>query len=397
MSNNDRPRRIPLYPTFSRGAASVSIRRGRHSWPGVLDTGKVQWTLNARSALQIGFQVMDLRPGDEVLVPAYHCPVMIYPIVEAGLQPVYFRIKEDCTVDLDDLKAKLTERTRAVVVIHYFGFPTPMQELRTLCNLRDLYLVEDCAHAFFGAWKSQKIGVLGDVTIASLYKFFPVYDGGAIRFGNRALLNRVGRHPHARLFFQLKSMLNTLEVRSNPNDPGGGIRFFLQLKDWLWGMIKKQPVQPVRQVGVSSESSSDSPFTPDIIAGTYSTRRMPLFSSLVYRFTSRRELVRRRRENYTYLLGKLEGLGLKPLFSELPEGVVPYNLALVSEQASGLADLLRSHGVSIARFGEYYWDEGDRGSCEVANRYSRNCFQIPIHQSLTREDMDYIASILANR
>lgn len=387
-------RKIPLYPYFAGGLHATRNEQNSCMTAGVFDNGKVLWTFNARSALEIGLQSMQLQRGDEILVPAYHCPVMIYPIIEAGLVPIYFRIQKDCSIDFDDLQKKLSSRSKAIIAVHYFGFPAQMTRLRSLCDIHGLFLVEDCAHAFFGKWKETSVGTVGDIAIASLYKFFPVYDGGGIRFNHPDLAANVTELPSPKFILQLKSMLNTLEARSNPNRKYSTLRGLFTLKSWVMDKIKRQR-QQVEDAGKRTvEENADSPFTPEIIGVTYSRFEMPLFSSLIYRVSKRDELIRRRRDNYQYLSNKLTELGYELLFPSLPDDVVPYNLPVVSEQIGDTVSLLRSHDISIARFGEYYWDENNRGLCSFSDYLSKYCFQIPIHQSLDTADLDYIVDLL---
>lgn len=386
-------RRIPLYPTFAPGLRG-SINDDRLTG-GVFDSGHLLWMNNARSALQYALQSLPPRAGAQVLLPAYQCPVMVYPILAAGLEPVYYRIRPDCSIDYPDLEQKLGDATQAVIAVHYFGFPSSLGRLRQLCNQRGLLLIEDCAHAFFGAW-DEPVGSVGDIAIASLYKFFPAVDGGGLRFNTPP--RQLPGQSRCPLFSQLRSMLNTLEQRDNPQDPNGALRQMLRTKDWLWQRLKAAPPapQPLSQDANQDADQDDpsNPFTRDNITAGYSTARMPLFSHLVYRLSSRRQLVERRRQNYTYLVDKLSGPALRPLFPVLPNGIVPYNLPLVSRQASRLAARLRSHGVSVARFSEFFWEETARRACDVADEYASHCIQLPIHQSLRQPDLDYIASLL---
>jgi dTDP-4-amino-4,6-dideoxygalactose transaminase len=115
----------------------------------------------------------------------------------------------------------------------------------------------------------------------------------------------------------------------------------------------------------------------------------------VIRATNHAEVCAIRRRNYAYLLDRVGGCeGVAPLFAALPETVVPYNFPLLCEDAAAVAARLRAHGVSVARFGEFFWDEQDRVPGSVADTYSRNCIQLPIHQSVSCEDLDYMLGVL---
>lgn len=393
-------RRVPLYPALRSGPKPPVTPGKGPAFPCFRDAGAVSGTLNARSAIEIALRTLDLAPGSEVLVPAYHCPVMIYPIIKLGLVPVWFNVAPDCSIDLGDLERRLGPKARAVIAVHYFGFPTPLAALRRLCDAHGLFLVEDCAHAFFGSCDGAGIGSAGDVAVASYYKFFPVADGGAIRFNNQILLARQPRRPSSPLFFQVKSALNTVEMRRDTRYPNRTLDGLLGVKDWLWSRLKGRPVivpttTTADTVASAEEDSVDGPFHPGLIAPTYLSWHAPWLCRAVLGATSYAEVCATRRRNYAYLLSRVDGIeGVAPLFATLPETVVPYNFPLLCDDAPGVAARLREHGVSVARFGEFFWDEQDRVPGSVADTYSRNCIQVPIHQSVTCEDLDHIVSVL---
>ena len=398
-------RQIPLYPALRSMARPAAVSAAGPVFPGFDTAGAVSGTVNARSAIEIALRTLDLAPGSEVLVPSYHCPVMIYPIVKLGLVPVWFNVAEDCSIDMDDLEQRIGPNTAAVIAVHYFGFPTSLAALRRLCDARDLFLIEDCAHAFFGWCDGAAIGSVGDIAVASYYKFFPVQDGGAIRFNNPVLDAHQSPRPSSPLFFQLKSALNTLERRRDADNPNRLLDRLLQLQDWLWSRLKREPAKlptpnkagRAAPAAPAEEGSSDGIFHPDLIAPTYQPWQRPWFCSAVIRRNDYPQICAIRRSNYTWLLARTDAIeGVAPLFPILPETVVPYNFPLLCDDADGVAARLRAHGISVARFGEFYWDERDRVPASVADTYSRGCIQIPIHQSVTASDLEYIASALGS-
>jgi perosamine synthetase len=392
MDQIEKQRLIPLYPFIKAGLLSISQFVAKPQVPAVLDDGVIFSAFNARSALEMGLKSMLLNPGDEVLVPAYHCPVMIYPIIQSGCTPIYYKVNEDCSINLDDFRNKISSNTKAAMAVHYFGFPSHLSDVREICDDRGLFLIEDCAHAFFGYSESSPIGSVGDISVVSLYKFFPVYDGGALRYNNQTLCGRHKKTRHVSLFLQLKSMINTVEVRKDQNETKGIVAKLLRLKDFVWRSIKRQNTD---MIAVPVDSTADGPYSADTIAPTYLPYAMPWFSSFIFRFTDRAELSGRRRRNYKKLHEALEKRrDITPLFSELWPAVVPYTFPLISDKADLIAARLRERGVSVGRFGEYYWDDKDRVVCSISNYYSRHCIQIPIHQSLSDEDVDYIIDCL---
>ena len=167
--------------------------------------------INARSALEFGIRCLGLCKGDEILLPAYHCPVMVYPIVNSGLTPIFYKILPDCSADIDDIRSKVTSQTKAVIAVHYFGFPNNISQIGDFCRCRNIYLIEDCAHSFWGKIDQSAIGSFGDIAIASIWKFFPVLHGGFLIINNGELLNKSIYYRQAPLAFQIKAALNIID------------------------------------------------------------------------------------------------------------------------------------------------------------------------------------------
>lgn len=102
--------------------------------PPPFDTKPTFYLFWARNALYPGLQVLGLTAGDTVLVPAFHCASLVEPIIQQGVAVHFYRVDRDCAPDLDDIRAKIDKNTRAVLAIHYFGFPGPIRDLRDLCT-----------------------------------------------------------------------------------------------------------------------------------------------------------------------------------------------------------------------------------------------------------------------
>jgi dTDP-4-amino-4,6-dideoxygalactose transaminase len=116
----------------------------------------------------------------EILVPDYHCAMAIEPLLRAGCKPVYYRIRHDCSIDMDDVSSKTRDSTRAILAIHYFGIPQDLRPVRKLCDEAGVYLIEDCAHCCFSKYGSTSIGRLGDIAVFSPRKQFAIFDGGIL-------------------------------------------------------------------------------------------------------------------------------------------------------------------------------------------------------------------------
>jgi dTDP-4-amino-4,6-dideoxygalactose transaminase len=123
---------------------------------------------SVRSGLYLALKAMGIGAGDEVLVQAYTCIAVPNSVVWTGAKPVYADIDPaTLNVNLDDLEARLTPKTRAIVVQHTFGRPGPVNEIVELARARGIRVIEDCAHALGSLTPSGPVGRLGDAAIFS--------------------------------------------------------------------------------------------------------------------------------------------------------------------------------------------------------------------------------------
>jgi dTDP-4-amino-4,6-dideoxygalactose transaminase len=364
---------------------------GKTSSPQLLDVSKPLITTSGRMAIALVIEKEGIGPGDEVLIPGYHCNSMVTPIVNVGGIPVFYKILPNMDADLADIRSKLSDKTKGILVTHYFGFTQPLAVLRSLCDAHNLILIEDCAHAFFGQVNDRPVGSYGDYAIGSLMKFFPVFDGGCLVSSRHNLPPEIlisgGRS------FELQSMLNTLEISFTQNKLAllkWLLILPLALKTRIWNWIKvnrRNKGQTTRTAPAASCGGID--FDPRWIhvRGSLSTR-------LLLRCLSTNRIIQRRKDNYAYLSRRFSGSRMyQPLFQNLPEETVPYVFPLLVSTPDPYYYSLRSGGLPLLRW-EQLWEGAEESNCETSNYYSRHLIQIPCHQEFTQTDLEYMASTI---
>lgn len=145
---------------------------------------------NGTDAITIGLRALGIRPGDEVAVPSFTFYASAEAVVTAGARPVFCDIDPDTrNVTPDSVKAALTPRCRAVVVVDLFGNPAPVPEIKRL----GLPVLEDAAQAAGASLREGRAGALGDVATLSFYpsKNLPCLgDGGAIMTDDESIAER---------------------------------------------------------------------------------------------------------------------------------------------------------------------------------------------------------------
>ncbi len=137
---------------------------------------------------------MDIEPGDEVILQVFTCPAVPSPIVRLGATPIYVDI-DPKTFNLDPgkIEAKITPRTKAIIVQHTFGIPAKMTEILAIAQKYNLCIIEDCCHALGSRYDGCEVGTLGDAAIYSFgwYKPIVLGVGGAAIVHNPALHHKM--------------------------------------------------------------------------------------------------------------------------------------------------------------------------------------------------------------
>lgn len=116
-------------------------------WPH-LSGGCVIPFYQGRVALWFLCQHWQLKPGDEVLMPAYNCGSEVDPFHSFGAEVIFYRVDKNARIDYEDLRNRCTPKTRVVYITHYFGWPQEVGPLYHWCKERGINVVEDCTYHF---------------------------------------------------------------------------------------------------------------------------------------------------------------------------------------------------------------------------------------------------------
>ncbi|MEA2328609.1 MAG: perosamine synthetase, partial [Thermoanaerobaculia bacterium] len=138
-------------------------------------------TANGTLALLAAFHALNLAPRDEVLVPSATFWASVLPMLWVGAVPVFCNVEgERFGLDPIDVERRITERTRAMVVVHLWGLPAKMTQLRDVARRYDLRIVEDASHALGAVSRGVPCGAFGDIAVFSLQssKLAPAGEGG---------------------------------------------------------------------------------------------------------------------------------------------------------------------------------------------------------------------------
>lgn len=125
---------------------------------------------NGTSAITVALRALKIGPGDEVLLPNNTFFGTAEPVVEVGARPVLVEVEADSyNMDLGDLESKITAKTKAIIPVHLYGVPEPMDQIMTIARKHNLKVIEDCAQAHLAKWQGQPVGTFGDIATFSFY------------------------------------------------------------------------------------------------------------------------------------------------------------------------------------------------------------------------------------
>ncbi|MEK7833899.1 MAG: dTDP-4-amino-4,6-dideoxygalactose transaminase [Acidobacteriota bacterium] len=154
---------------------------------------KALLTTSCTHALEMAALLMDIQPGDEVIVPSFTFVSTINAFVLRGARPVLADIRPDTlNIDEDKLEGLITNRTKAIIPVHYAGVGCEMDRILELGNQHELTIIEDNAHGLFGKYKGKPLGTFGRFATQSFHetKNFSCGEGGALLLNNAEDIER---------------------------------------------------------------------------------------------------------------------------------------------------------------------------------------------------------------
>ncbi|PWH14916.1 MAG: dTDP-4-amino-4,6-dideoxygalactose transaminase [Anaerolineae bacterium] len=158
-----------------------------------LGTPKVLLTTNCTHALEMMAILLEIEPGDEVILPDFTFVSTVNAFVLRGAKPVFVDIRPD-TLNLDEtkLEALITPRTKAIVPVHYAGVGCEMDAILEIAKRHNIPVVEDNAHGLFGKYKGRYLGTFGVMASQSFHetKNFSCGEGGALLINDEQYIER---------------------------------------------------------------------------------------------------------------------------------------------------------------------------------------------------------------
>jgi hypothetical protein len=352
---------------------------------GVIGDRRIAYTYKARCGLGRLCRQWGWGSGDEILVPAYNCGSEIDPFLSYGLTVSFYRVDRQANLDMDDLRRRVTGRTRCVYVIHYFGWTQPVEAVVEFCRSRDIRVIEDCALSLFSEPQGHPLGRLGDAAIYSFPKTLAVPDGGALTVradealeGDSGQTPRLGATANAMLPLVKRSVLRLCDR----------IAAYRLLPEWaVRSRGARNEGAPLTSAGLSEMPAS---YYYDRAIEDLTVSRMTRW---LLRRTRRETVIRRRRANYAVLCSALQEAGdVRLLYPDLPAGVCPLCLPVAMSDREAVCRRLNEMGIGVIPWWAGYHRAFDWAEYPEARWLKDSILALPIHHQLGERQVRHIAA-----
>jgi dTDP-4-amino-4,6-dideoxygalactose transaminase len=283
---------------------------------------KALLTTSCTHALEMAALLLNIGPGDEVIVPAFTFPSAANAFMLRGAKPVFVDIRADTlNIDESQIEQRITARTKAIFLVHYAGVGCEMDTIMTISRRHGTGVVEDNAHGLYGKYRGQYLGTLGQLATLSFHetKNFSCGEGGALlindaQFNQRAEILREKGTDRSRFFRGEIDKYTWVDIGSSylPSDLlAAFLRAQLEHRDQIQAMRQQMWETYARELASWAEANGVRlPIVPAECKQSYH-----MFYVIMPSLESRQALI-----------SHLAGLGILAVFHYLPLHLSPMGL-----------------------------------------------------------------------
>ena len=313
------------------------------------------------AALHLALIAHNIKKGDEVIVPTITFVATPNSIMLQDATPIFTEVDhETCNINIDDVRKKITDKTKAIIPVHLYGNPAEMKELIEIAEKNDLTIIEDAAQAHGTEYYGKKIGSLGNTTCFSFHpmKNMTTGEGGVIVSDDEGLMDKI------------KILRSHGEATP------------------AWQRFNKREIKKKSYIEVGYNYRM-----PDILAAIGLVQLKHLDENNSHRI----ELAK----TYTDLLSKIENIKLPPVKEGIKHTFHMY--VIKTEKRDQLASHLSEKGIST---GIYYnpchLEEAytkrfnyKEGYLPIAEKVSKQILSLPMYPDLNEEEINYIVNAIS--
>ena len=370
---------IPTFQGLTPNDFVRAARSGRSRFP--FDVPHLSF-YRARNAIYYLFRALKSTNDTlTVLVPDYNSGNEVLALEAAGATVHYYAVGPDGQADPAEVERLCAAHHPDVLyVIHYLGWPQPVQQFAAVCRARGMWMVEDCALALLSDAQTQPLGTFGHWSIFCLYKTLPLPNGACLVQNSERLepLERLGlRHAGLPSVLGQTAELVVRGIRSRADGLGAAMQ-----------SMKRAAGRAAGAMDVARTSVGDIGFNLAEVDLAMSELSMRLLKRLDF------ERIRSQRiANYRQLAAELDGR-VNALHSDLPDGVCPLFFPILVDDKRSTAALLKERGVDALQFWNYGARHAEAREASEGGHSSflrQHVLGLPIHQDLTARHMSHVA------
>lgn len=185
-------RAIKTKDFFKINGSGKEVLHFEEEWKKFIGSDYALLMTSGHAALVSGLIGMGVGPGDEVIVPGYTYIATALAVLETGAIPVICDVDETLTIDVEDVKRKISKNTKAIIPVHIQGFPSNMDGLREVTKGTGIRILEDACQAAGAMYKGKFLGSIGDAGTFSFnyFKIITAGEGGAVVTNDRTIYER---------------------------------------------------------------------------------------------------------------------------------------------------------------------------------------------------------------
>ena len=357
---------------------------------------------SGRTALYVALETLDLKPGEEVIVPAYTCAIVFEVILRLGLKPILVDVNpKTYNIDHRLISEALSSKTRVIIPIHLFGRPCEMDQILEIAEKHNLYTIEDAAQALGAEYKKTKVGTFGDLAFFSFGpgKSITSGEGGAVAVNNEELEEKVmnfqAKLADPDFHWVLHVLRNVIAMKffSTP-------RLYVLIRDRIEEETNKTD-EEILENCINLMQQRD----PNYLHPTIKLAKMPLGSAKMARLQLKKldNLNQKRIENAVILTKSLceinDRAQLPKINGDIKNTFTRYPIQILEGSRDGVMKGLIERGVDAEKPYHYLIDVFESFRVEAPNALTlaKSILTIPNHPLLKASDVLKIVNTLSDQ
>ncbi len=312
------------------------------------------------AALHTALKCLDLKPGDEVIVPAISFMSTATAVLHNNCIPKFCDVSlEDFCIDVNDLKKKISTKTKAVIIVHFTGNVCNMTAIKKILKNKNIYLIEDCAQAHGSKYKNKPVGSFGDISCFSFYttKHMTTGEGGILCYNSTKYdkISKIFRN-HGLISRDEHSML--------------GYNYRMNEISALIGIEQLKKINPISKKRINNSKYLIKKLSK-IKQNWFTLQKIPKYSIHTFFWIALRVLDKK--NSLKNIISKLQKYGI--------EVRSRYQYPLYKHK------VFLNHNNKVQNYKKLFLPN--------AEKLSGNIFGLPNHHKLSRKDLDYIINVIS--